>query len=157
MSSKKLPCVIACNLKVLYDICMSTKLYKNIVGENIRRIRQKRGLTQEELALMSELSQGYINQLESGKRKFTQKTLCAIADALSLPLSIFFKEEGAEQEIQERPEEAYVKRPAARDVLKILKALPPHAADHYMTLMSIEKGLYEKKKEGILRKSKITP
>ena len=43
-------------------------------------------------------------------------------------------------------EEAYVKRPAAREVLKILKALPPHTADHYITLMSIEKDLHEKKK-----------
>ena len=120
--------------------------YKNIVGENIRRIRQKRGITQEELALMSGLSQGYINQLESGKRKFTQKTLCVIAEALNLPLYTFFKEEGVESKFQERPEEAYVKRPAAREVLKILKALPPHTADHYITLMSIEKDLYEKKK-----------
>ena len=95
---------------------------------------------------MSGLSQGYINQLESGKRKFTQKTLCVIAEALNLPLYTFFKEEGVESKFQERPEEAYVKRPAAGEVLKILKTLPPHTADHYITLMSIEKDLYEKKK-----------
>ena len=117
-----------------------------MVGENIRRIRQERHLTQEELALMSGLSQGYINQLESGKRKFTQKTLCAIAKALNLPLSVFFKEEGEKRRILERPEEAYTRRPAAREVYKVLKALPPHIADHYMTLMSIEKELYVKKK-----------
>lgn len=95
---------------------------------------------------MSGLSQGYINQLESGKRKFTQKTLCAIAEALGLPLSIFFKEEGEEGRLQVKPEEAYVKRLAAREVLKVLKALPPHVADHYFTLMSIEKDLFKKKR-----------
>lgn len=124
---------------------MKTKPYKNIAGENIRRIRQERHLTQEELALMSGLSQGYINQLESGKRKFTQKTLTAIAESLDLPLSVFFKEEGEEKKIQERVE-LYVKRPPAREVFKVLRSLPPHIADHYMTLMSIEKDLYEKKK-----------
>jgi transcriptional regulator with XRE-family HTH domain len=131
---------------IFYD--MKTKTYKNIVGENIRSIRQARQLTQEELALMSGLSQGYINQLESGKRRFTEKSLCAIAEGLELPLYVFFKEEGREQQhpgIVEKPE-AYTKRPPAREVLNMLKALPPHIADHYMTLLSIEKNLYPKKK-----------
>ena len=88
---------------------------------------------------------GVYNQLESGKRKFTQKTLTAIAESLDLPLFIFFKEEGEEKKIQERAE-PYVKKPLAREVFKVLKALPPHIADHYMTLMSIEKELYEKKR-----------
>lgn len=125
---------------------MQTKQYKNTVGENIRRIRQERGLTQEELALMSGLSQGYINQLESGKRKFTQKTLTVIAEVLNLPLYVFFKEEGKEQKILEKAE-TYIRKPEVREVFKVLKALPPHIADHYMTLMSIEKDIYEKKKK----------
>ena len=129
---------------MLYDIFMKTKMYKNIVGENIRRIRQERGLTQEELALMSSLSQGYINQLESGKRKFTQKTLTAIAEALDIPLYVFFKEE-EEQRRKEKPD-TYAIRPTFREMVKILKTLPPHIADHYMMLMSIEKDLFEKKK-----------
>jgi transcriptional regulator with XRE-family HTH domain len=116
-----------------------------VVGENIRRIRQEKGLTQEEFALMSGLSQGYINQLESGKRKFTQKTLTAIAEALYLPLSVFFKEEEEKQQAGEKSE-TFANRPAAKEVFKVLKALPPHIAVHYMTLMSIEKELYEKKK-----------
>ena len=118
-----------------------------MVGENIHRIRQEKGLTQEELAMMSGLSQGYINQLESGKRKFTQKTLTVIAEALNLPLYVFFKEEGEEQKILEKAE-TYVRIPTAREVLKLFKALPPYVADHYMTLMSIEKDLLKKKKTG---------
>lgn len=125
---------------------MKTKPYKNTVGDNISLVRQERGLTQEELALMSGLSQGYINQLESGKRKFTQKTLTAIAEALDLPLYFFFKEEGEEEKKMREKGEPYVKRPAAREVFKVLKSLPPHIADHYMTLMSIEKELYGKKR-----------
>jgi len=55
---------------------------KNIVGDNIRRLRSEAGITQEEVALRSGLSQGYINQLESGKRRFTQKSLELIAEAI---------------------------------------------------------------------------
>ncbi len=126
---------------------MKAKTYKNIVGHNIRQIRQKSGLTQEELANMSGLSQGYVNQLESGKRKFTQKTLCAIAEALDLPLNSFFKEEGEENSVRERPE-TYARKHTDRDILKVLKGLPFHIADHYMTLMSIEKEIYNNKKTG---------
>ncbi len=126
---------------------MKAKTYKNIVGQNIRQMRQKSGLTQEELANISGLSQGYINQLESGKRKFTQKTLCAIAEALDLPLNSFFKEEGEESRVRERPE-AYARKFTDRDILKVLKGLPPHIADHYMALMSMEKEIYKNKKPG---------
>ncbi|MDI6759174.1 MAG: helix-turn-helix transcriptional regulator, partial [Candidatus Omnitrophota bacterium] len=53
---------------------------RNIIGENIRKLRMQAGLTQEELALKSGLSQGYVNQLENGKRNYTQKSLELIAD-----------------------------------------------------------------------------
>ena len=74
---------------------------KNIVGENLRKIRIKMGLTQEETALRSNLSQGYINQLESGKRMFTQKSLELIAKALNIPLIDFFKDEGGADSVHE--------------------------------------------------------
>ena len=125
---------------------VKVKSYKNVVGENLRKIRQGRGLTQEELALMSGLSQGYINQLESGKRRFTQKTLTAIAEALGLPLLTFFREEGpGNMKVAEQPFPP-VQRPPARELLKVFKALPPQVADHYLTLMTIEMGLQEKKR-----------
>ena len=131
---------------MLYDILMKGKPYKNIVGENLRGIRQKRDLTQEELALMSGLSQGYINQVESGKRRFTQKTLSAIAEALGLPMVAFFKEEEpGNLRVAESPAVS-IKKPPIREVLKVFKALPTHVADHYLTLMTLEKNLYDKKK-----------
>jgi transcriptional regulator with XRE-family HTH domain len=56
----------------------------NTVGNNIRRVRLRRGFTQEQLGLESGLSQGYINQLESGKRRYTQKTLEQIVYSISI-------------------------------------------------------------------------
>ena len=65
----------------------------NVVGNNIKRFRENEGITQEGLALKSGLSQGYINQLENGKRRYTQKTLELIAESLSVPVIELFKED----------------------------------------------------------------
>lgn len=122
---------------------------KNIVGENIRKIRQNAGLTQEELALKSGLSQGYINQLESGKRKYTQKSLELIANALSVPVAkLFFIEETGEISTADEKIKKYAKPPDKKEFLALLNELPEHIVDHYLTLLKIEKKLLSKKKGG---------
>ena len=57
---------------------------RKLVGENIRRIRQKRGLTQEQLADSSGFSQQYISGLEQGRRNPTVITLYELAVALGV-------------------------------------------------------------------------
>lgn len=120
---------------------------RNIVGDNIRKLRLKAGLTQEELALKSGLSQGYINQLESGKRKFTQKSLELIADALSIPLVELFREEGNQhvQAVAEKSAGYKKKRPYRREFLALLNELPEDIVEHYLTLLRLERGIYKKK------------
>ena len=41
---------------------------RRLVGQNVKRIRQKKGLTQEQFAEISGLSQQYISGLEQGRR-----------------------------------------------------------------------------------------
>lgn len=120
---------------------------KNIVGENIRRLRLKFGLTQEEIALKSGLSQGYINQLESGKRRFTQKSLELIADALSIPMAELFREEEIKRApaIAEGIERYKKKRPDKKEFLALLNELPEHVVEHYFTLLRLEKEILRKK------------
>ena len=110
---------------MLYDVFVKKK---NIVGDNIRRLRLKDGLTQEELALKSGLSQGYINQLESGKRKFTQKSLESVADTLSVPIVELFSEEETQRApaVAERFEKHRKRRPDKKEFLDLLKDLPEH-------------------------------
>jgi len=101
----------------------------NVVGNNIKRFRENEGITQEELALKSGLPQGYINQLENGKRRYTQKTLELIAESLSVPIIEFFKEEDKKQtdskandvEMPVAKKKAYKK-----DFTFLLKGLPDH-------------------------------
>lgn len=52
------------------------------VGENIRRIRKERGLTQKQLGEMVGVSEAYIRAYESGRRNPKQQSLEAIATAL---------------------------------------------------------------------------
>jgi len=52
------------------------------LGINVRRIRQLRGLTQEELAFSIGSTAAALSRIESGRANFTVRTLCRIADAL---------------------------------------------------------------------------
>ncbi len=125
---------------------------KNVVGSNIRKFRLKAGITQEELALMSELSQGYINQLESGKRNYTQKSLGLIANALSIPIIEFFREDEEIPLVSEKESSYLKKRSYKKEFIQILNDLPEHIVEHYLTLLKLEKGVLMKNKRNILQK-----
>jgi transcriptional regulator with XRE-family HTH domain len=55
-----------------------------LVGGNVRRVRLKKGLSQENLADLSGLSQQYISTLETGRRNPTVITVYEIAQALGV-------------------------------------------------------------------------
>ncbi len=56
-------------------------------GENTIRVwREYRGMTQQQLAKVAEISVPYLSQLESGKRKGSTGVLLAIARGLALTL-----------------------------------------------------------------------
>lgn len=57
---------------------------RKLVGRNAARIRKERGLTQEDLAARSGLSQQYLSGLERGRRNPTIVTLYEIATALGV-------------------------------------------------------------------------
>lgn len=57
---------------------------RKLVGDNVRRIRQRKGLTQEQLAEASGYSQQYISGLEKGLRNPTVITVFEIASALGV-------------------------------------------------------------------------
>jgi ribosome-binding protein aMBF1 (putative translation factor) len=58
-------------------------------GENaVRVLREWRGVTQMYLSLKTNLSQGYISDIENGRRTGTLAALRRIADALKVPLDL---------------------------------------------------------------------
>jgi transcriptional regulator with XRE-family HTH domain len=54
------------------------------VGFNIRKIREQRGLSQEELGALAGLHRAYIGQIERGEKNIGLKNLEKIANALGL-------------------------------------------------------------------------
>ena len=67
------------------------------IGQKIKELRTARGLTQEELADRTELSKGFISQLERDLNSPSIATLCDILQCLGTNLSEFFCEETDEQ------------------------------------------------------------
>jgi len=57
---------------------------RRLVGQNVKRIRQENGLTQEQFADASGFSQQYISSLENGRRNPTIVTLYELASALGV-------------------------------------------------------------------------
>jgi transcriptional regulator with XRE-family HTH domain len=55
-----------------------------LVGDNVRRTRKLRGLTQEQFAEKSGFSQQYLSSLENGKRNPSVITVYEIAVALGV-------------------------------------------------------------------------
>ena len=55
-----------------------------LVGGNVKRVRQERGLTQEQFAEISGFSQQYISGLERGRRNPTIVSIYELATALGV-------------------------------------------------------------------------
>jgi transcriptional regulator with XRE-family HTH domain len=55
-----------------------------LVGRNVRRIRERKGLTQEEFADLSGFSQQYISGLENGKRNPSIVSIYELSKALGV-------------------------------------------------------------------------
>ncbi|WP_339221086.1 helix-turn-helix transcriptional regulator [Paenibacillus sp. FSL H8-0332] len=63
---------------------------RNAVGDRIRAIRKAKGLTQQQLAELSNLDDAYIGAVERGERNFSIDTLEKIVAALNIqPLELF--------------------------------------------------------------------
>jgi len=63
------------------------------VGENLRAIRERRGLSQAELWRRSGVAQPSISEIETGHRGAQIRTLTKLADALGVPVAELFREE----------------------------------------------------------------
>ena len=58
---------------------------------NIKRVREEKGMTQEQLAEKANVNRSLLNQLETGKIKNTSiNTLQKIADTLNCKITDFF-------------------------------------------------------------------
>jgi len=62
-----------------------------IIGSNIRKIRVKKGLSQEKLAEKANLHRTYIGSIERGERNISVLNLIKIIDSLECNITEIFK------------------------------------------------------------------
>lgn len=70
-----------------------------LVGENIRNSRQKRGLSQERLALKAGLNTSYLGQIERGEKSPTISVIDKIASALLIDIKDIFESDLKQENI----------------------------------------------------------
>lgn len=61
-----------------------------VFAANIRRIRERRGLTQEQLGWASGIHQTAVARIESGERRPTLETIFKLAQGLEVPPADLF-------------------------------------------------------------------
>ncbi|WIF95165.1 helix-turn-helix domain-containing protein [Caminicella sporogenes] len=69
------------------------------LGDNIKKCRKIRKLTQKELAAKSNISRSYLADIENNRYNPSVEVLKSIANALDVPVEIFFKENLTEKDL----------------------------------------------------------
>lgn len=64
---------------------------RQVVAGNLRRLRNAKGLSQEELAFRAEIDRSYVSQLETGTYAATVVMLGKLAEALDVEPAEFLK------------------------------------------------------------------
>ena len=79
------------------------------IGNKIKELRVQHGLTQEELADRSELSKGFISQVERNLTSPSISTLTDILTSLGTDLSEFFAKDEADEQVVFKSDDYYEK------------------------------------------------
>ena len=108
------------------------------IGNQIRRIRLQRGLTQEELADRCELSKGFISLLERDLTSPSLDTLADILESLGTDLPSFFAKSG-EEKIVFGEDDIFVKEDE-EGIRGSIRWLVPSAQKNQMEPIMVELG-----------------
>lgn len=74
------------------------------IGNKVKELRNRNGLTQQELADRTELTKGFISQLEQGKVSPSVETLFDLIECLGTTPDLFFKDETPEKVVYSKNE-----------------------------------------------------
>lgn len=107
------------------------------IGEKIKRLRKKNGLTQEELADRCELTKGFISQIERDLTSPSIATLVDILESLGTNLQEFFNED-SEEKVVFTAEDVFENE--NEDLNYILKWIIPNAQKNSMEPILMELG-----------------
>jgi len=83
------PIVVKCPKRTQYMGILTSQE----IGRRLREFRKRRGLTQEQLAVMIDVTFQQIQKYESGFTRLNTDKLQVVAQALSVPVSAFFDDD----------------------------------------------------------------
>ncbi len=113
-----------------------------VIGDNIRRIREEKRLSQKELAAAIEVAPTQYSRVETGKVMPALKTLIKIAKTLDVPLDALVNSDGA------ATAEVNVKDKSLFDKVRLIDDLPD--SEKNMVLQIIDLALSKKKFKELL-------
>ena len=113
-----------------------------VIGDNIRRIREEKRLSQKELAAAIEVAPTQYSRVETGKVMPALKTLIKIAKTLDVPLDALVNSDGA------ATAEVNVKDKSLFDKVRLIDELPD--SEKNMVLQIIDLALSKKKFKELL-------
>jgi transcriptional regulator with XRE-family HTH domain len=90
-------------------------LLRHLLGDALRRLRQRQGRTLREVSAAARVSLGYLSEVERGQKEASSELLAAICSALGTPLSQVFREVSdnfALAELQSEPVLAGTREPS---------------------------------------------
>lgn len=103
-------------------------LLRHLLGDVLRRLRQRQGRTLREVSAAARVSLGYLSEVERGQKEASSELLAAICSALNTPLSHVLGEVSDSFALAELQNESAVLTPAgattAADGERSLDALP---------------------------------
>ena len=66
------------------------EIFKKL-GQNLKRIREEKGMTQGDICRALDIDRGFISSIENGKRNPTLSTIKKIADAVGVSVDELLK------------------------------------------------------------------
>ncbi len=109
-------------------------LLRQLLGDVLRRLRQRQGRTLREVSASARVSLGYLSEVERGQKEASSELLAAICGALGTPLSQVFREVSdnfALAELQNEPVLGMPREPGLRvpaEAGAALGSAPPERA-----------------------------
>ena len=120
----------------------------NNTGERIREIREKRSLTQEQLAKQAAMSKGFLSDVENNKRNIGSQGLLRIANALGASVDYLLAGKAAESveneqilippELSRAAEELNLSYSDTLDLLKTFNSAVARRGDKFRKELNVE-------------------
>ncbi|MEU0088701.1 helix-turn-helix transcriptional regulator [Streptomyces sp. NPDC006274] len=95
-------------------------LLRRLLGDVLRRQRQRQGRTLREVSSSARVSLGYLSEVERGQKEASSELLSAICDALDVRMSELMREVSDELSLAELAESAAAAEPVPAPVRPML-------------------------------------